>query len=284
MDSFFVILPSNVKNGGTISRYTTSLPYDLNLSGSWEVALTEMYMPHSWNNVDSTNDRFEYYEGERVEGMPINTPPAALVPDTSCYEVEDGIDDGNTIPTLMSHVEEGLHGNSTTSVRIPNGYYDTIKELLQAMHASLSPVAKHNIRFRFNRDRTVSVFTKRKAYLYLHSELAAMLGFTQLKLKGKVTGTYASDEKRGMYSGIVYSDIVLPQVVGNVQSSVLRFVPLDGKPGHLIVHRFETPDYLPLARGNISKIDIEIRTDHGEPIVFQYGKIMCKLHFRPCHR
>lgn len=276
MESFYVTLPSNVKNGGTLSRYTTPLPYTLLLPGRWEVALTEMYIPHAWHNVDSTNNVVGYYEGERESGMPIATPPAEEMNDVVRYH--SPLKDHETFTEMMTHTNKML---TLTRVKLPQGYYNTIQELLHAIHSSMSPLAQHNMGFKLNLDRTVTFNGKRNAYLQLNHDLAEMLGFKYNTLGGKITGEYASDEKRGLYSAVVYSDIILPQVVGDVQAPVLRFVPIDGKQGKLMVHRFPSPDYVPMARNTIDSIEIDIRTDHGAPIVFHYGKVLCKLHFRP---
>ena len=56
---FYLWLPSNssmdVFPSNTLSEYRVQLPQTIQLAGEWEVALTEIQYPHSWNNV---HDRF----------------------------------------------------------------------------------------------------------------------------------------------------------------------------------------------------------------------------------
>ena len=268
-----------MQDGGIISKYTTPLPHTVTLQGRWESALTEIFIPHAWNNVDESSNMFEYYEGEGGEGLPPTTPPAKFLPiGRGWYDV--GVDAG--FMGVLSHVTE--EERTMMQVRIPRGYYNTIQEVLHAIHDSMTELGRRNIHIVYNMDRTISINCVRKSFLQLSQPLADMLGFVERKIEGRVVGEYASDEKRGLYSALVYTDIILPQLIGNVQAQVLRFVPIDGKPGKLMVHRFPNPDYVPLARHSIDSIEIDIRTDHGAPLVFQYGKILCKLHFRPCRQ
>ena len=48
-------LPSNSSldkfPNNTLTEYRVGLPQTINLEGDWEVALTEVHYPQSWNNV-----------------------------------------------------------------------------------------------------------------------------------------------------------------------------------------------------------------------------------------
>ena len=52
---FYLHLPSNSSLDkfphNTLTEYRVSLPQTLNLTGKWEVVLTEINYAHSWNNV-----------------------------------------------------------------------------------------------------------------------------------------------------------------------------------------------------------------------------------------
>ncbi|MDI9312897.1 MAG: hypothetical protein QM535_21990, partial [Limnohabitans sp.] len=55
MNSFYVFLPSNVKdpfNKNTISNYVTNLSSTLRLDGDWEVALSEISFKKTWFNIE----------------------------------------------------------------------------------------------------------------------------------------------------------------------------------------------------------------------------------------
>jgi hypothetical protein len=295
MEPFYVTLPSNADSEGTISHYTTVLPYTLELHGKWEVALSEMYLPHSWYNVDSTNNLFEYYEGQSEKGLPSPTPPATHVStnNASNYNSEPTSESLFSPKANQMRASENVHvktythvGNQSrkmTQAVLPIGYYKTTVELLDAIHKSMTELGRENIKLKKNFDGTVTLKTLRNAYICFMPGLAQMLGFDEWDLMGTLVGKYPADVKNGLYSAMIYTDIILPQIVGNVQAQILRVVPIVGKPNDLMVYRFPNPDYVAVARTTINTIEICIRTDHGANLVFNSGKSMCKLHFKPVH-
>jgi len=52
-------------------------------------------------------------------------------------------------------------------------------------------------------------------------------------------------------------------------------------PRSLLHESYTTPHYVPVKRSNIDTIEIDIKTDSGEAIQFNSGKLLIKLHFRP---
>ena len=70
---FYLHLPSNASLdkflNNTLTEYRVSLPQTISLTGDWEVALTEIHYPHSWNNVQRNfRDRF-YLRDQELDGM-----------------------------------------------------------------------------------------------------------------------------------------------------------------------------------------------------------------------
>ncbi|GFS59558.1 uncharacterized protein TNIN_195711 [Trichonephila inaurata madagascariensis] len=67
--SFYVTLPSDSSMHffpeNKISHFKTQLPSPVYLNGEWEVGLSEIIYPHSWLNVNETNNYFRYnvYDG-----------------------------------------------------------------------------------------------------------------------------------------------------------------------------------------------------------------------------
>lgn len=67
---FYLHFPSNSSLDKfphiTLTEYRISLPQTLNLTGEWEVALTEIHYPHSWNNTQ----QFRFYvRNEKLHGI-----------------------------------------------------------------------------------------------------------------------------------------------------------------------------------------------------------------------
>jgi len=52
-NSSMVLFPDN-----TLSDYTTQLPHDFALVGSWEVAVSEIMYPNTWNNIADGRDYY----------------------------------------------------------------------------------------------------------------------------------------------------------------------------------------------------------------------------------
>ncbi|GFW98979.1 uncharacterized protein TNCV_1781981 [Trichonephila clavipes] len=66
--SFYVTLPSDSSMHffpeNKISHFKTQLPSPVCLNGEWEVGLSEIIYPHSWLNVNETNNYFLYKVGD----------------------------------------------------------------------------------------------------------------------------------------------------------------------------------------------------------------------------
>ena len=44
---------------------------------------------------------------------------------------------------------------------------------------------------------------------------------------------------------------------------------------------YDNPHYIPVLKSNFETIEIDIRSDTGESVLFNTGKVFIKLHFRP---
>ncbi|GFS94027.1 uncharacterized protein TNCV_2573581 [Trichonephila clavipes] len=82
--SFYVTLPSDSSMHffpeNKISHFKTQLPSPVCLNGEWEVGLSEIIYPHSWLNVNETNNYFLYKAGDG------NISSTVKRIDVGCYE------------------------------------------------------------------------------------------------------------------------------------------------------------------------------------------------------
>ncbi|GBM63967.1 hypothetical protein AVEN_85660-1 [Araneus ventricosus] len=66
--SFYVTLPSDSSQhffpDNKVSNYVTQLPSPIALQGEWEVSLAEIIYPHTWHNVNNTNNLFGFDLGD----------------------------------------------------------------------------------------------------------------------------------------------------------------------------------------------------------------------------
>ena len=111
-----------------------------------------------------------------------------------------------------------------------------------------------------------------------------MLGLTENEIEaGRVyRAPYQPDLTAGLTTLYIHCSIVEPQIVGNCRSELLRTIPINSTHafGDTIHELFTSPHYIGVLRRCFDQIQIEIRTDKGEPVPFEHGKVVVKLHFR----
>ena len=94
------------------------------------------------------------------------------------------------------------------------------------------------------------------------------------------TASGVCDLQRGFYSLFIYCDIVDPVVVGDVRVPLLRVVNIAGKEGAIISRMYQNIQYVPILRKQFDTIEIDIRSDFGQNVAFERGKVIVVLHFR----
>lgn len=112
--------------------------------------------------------------------------------------------------------------------------------------------------------------------------LGMLLGFDESVIDKGKEGAYPIDMNRGVYGLYIYTNIIMPQIVGDKFAPLLRVISnVDhNKSGQGIVKIFENPDYFPLTVNTIQSIEIDVRNDYGQRVKFQLGKTVVKLHFK----
>jgi hypothetical protein len=246
-NSFFVVLPSNASSkvfpNNSMSDYTTKLSQTIDLA-NYEVALTEIQYDNRWHNVD-------------VE------------------------------TTMYIKKFNGIRGTIT----IPPGVYTSVEEIVDYIHTSFDEMRiadtftieydSKSRKVTFKMYDTYDMFT-------LTDRLAAHLGFVEKKQFTKVdldSDTYTSDSytdiERGMTALFVYTNIIKPQIVGDVSVPLLRAVPIKEKQSHALrAEEFRHPMYFPTIHEVTDLIQILIKRDNGEAVPFKSGKVIATLHFR----
>lgn len=232
--SFYVTLPSDSSlqyfPENKISHFTTQLPTSIELKGEWEVGLSEIIYPHSWNNINDSNNLFSY---------------------------ED--DSGSVITKHISP-----------------GYYNT-SEIIRAITAQ-TPADKIHLKYN---EMTKKVKIQTLKGLSIHfGNLSPLLGFPQEKLTGMIKSPFVADPHVVYSFFYVYTDLVVPQIVGDVQAPLLRVVKVNGRNGEVISQHYDRPQYIPIMRHSLQTIDIELRLNSGGFVPFERGKVIIVLHFR----
>ena len=167
---------------------------------------------------------------------------------------------------------------------IPTGYYDSIPDLLKAISI---PDHQNKISFHYSKiSKRVRVKVKNKAKVILQDGLAQVLGFEPRVIAAptdsevSVESPYVADVNAPYDVLFLYSDIVEPQIVGDVLAPLLRIIKVTGQDGEVVLNKFDRPHYLPVSRKMIDTLEIVIRTRTGDLTPFERGRSYVKLHFR----
>ncbi|KAL3120164.1 hypothetical protein niasHT_008918 [Heterodera trifolii] len=82
------------------------------------------------------------------------------------------------------------------------------------------------------------------------------------------------DMSGGVSSFHVYTpDLIEPMMIGDVTAPVLRIVTIRGKPDQIVEEQFFAIQYHKILLKEVSEIQIEIRTNSGSLMPFQYGTL-----------
>lgn len=161
------------------------------------------------------------------------------------------------------------------------GYYDDLRQLLDAMNTAMTKQADttHDIRFFYDQTGKIK-FAAANVYSFsMGDELARLLGAPVDTPVRKVL--YSPDITGGFNSLYVYTDIIEHQLVGDTAAPLLRCVPVQGKTHDFITIIYDEPHYVPINKHHIETIHIEIKSDQNQTVPFRYGKVIVRLHIRP---
>jgi hypothetical protein len=95
-----------------------------------------------------------------------------------------------------------------------------------------------------------------------------------------IEATRAWDLNAGIHHLYVYCDVVESVSVGDTLAPLLRIVETKNPQLGYIHEIFNPPRYIPVQKKEFDTIEIYIRSDFGERVPFESGKVVCTLHFR----
>jgi len=261
---FYVTLPSNTHAEYRTGKYTVRLPHTLRLDGSWEVSLTEIWFPHSWNNIDATATPSDFNSDTENEititlknqkKLKVKLQPGYYeTPYQFIFAIKQDMD-----AALDQYRAEGSIYHSA------DGYGDDVDFTYDIVHKRIS------INLKFLMVEQI-IFSEKLQY---------MLGLAEPTIKTtQTTGKYPLDLRAGIDALYVYSNIIVPQIVGNVYRQLIRICDVTADHGDIVHQVFHSPNYLPVLVHELNTIDIIVGTDLGTVVPFLYGNVICKLHFR----
>lgn len=272
MRDFYMTLPSNSSMdyypNNKISSFTVQLPRYMSLEGDWEVALIEIQYPYAFINVSEGNNELEVVTKELT------------------HEWIDAVRNKKPVPKKLNHI--------TTARKIKSGFYAGIKNIIDAINATIGGICTTKDYFRYD-GRSHCVYTGDNKNLAagdkvivsckVKGQLALQMG---LENEHILPGAYAAGVVN-MTIGIpdkmlFYCDILEPQLFGDKWCKVLRSINTTPE-GELYFGKgstvcFNPPQYMAVQLKNFESVSIDIRDGQGQLVPFQSGTSSVKLHFK----
>lgn len=261
---FYLTLPSNTEKDGTASNFRVKLPNKIKLEGDWEVGLAEIIYPYSWYNISSR-------------------------------------DQNNMIYIKLSNVNGKKY--IFDKVYILPGYYESIFVLIKAINDAIKAKPIYNngekllVEYGYNestRKVFVTVDPNHVVFIMLSSRLREMFGFPEdnygYQRKSNHVYPHVSraikppDLSSHIETLYIYCDVIENQIVGSTLAPLLRIIDVNGNFGEIINKAFDNPHYVPLLTKDINFIEINIKNDMNDLIIYEFGKVIVKLHFRKSSR
>lgn len=271
-DQFHILLPSNSSMKyypeNTTTRFVTQLPQQIQLQGTWSVALTEIQIPLTFQHLPLENDT------ERTVTM--NTTPVSSL-------------STNELRTLTKP-------NSSESLIHP-GVYDNLQSLVKEVN-DLSCVQGH-LKFVIERGNFIAINRICTACpgvnhsIEMSKRLCKIFGFQSsdddsrailIGINVPVIGNVPAHLSNSLPNILmVYCDLCEPYLTGDVQTKLLRALSINIESysyGSIMSKSFSPPMYLPLLFNSFHSIEIDIRDPLGKPIPFDFGTATVVLHFK----
>jgi hypothetical protein len=276
---FFVTLPSNTHPNNKTGEFSVRLPNQLILNGRWEVGLTEILFPHSWDNLSTRIDTTDNMTDNQFFALLNNKFLLSCTIPAGYFSTVDELVEGINIAYSEAIDKISMHLNKS------NGEAESEVFALDENGSSDQIIRfKNAVKFRYDRvykKILVNYNQKIIKQLVLSKHLQYMLGFSeQFVMDSETMANYPTDLRGGLDTLYIYTNIVEPQIVGNTIVPLLRIVHIQGTHGEYIEKIFHSPHYIPVRTKEIDRIEIAVKSDSGIVIPFQFGKVICKLHFR----
>ena len=190
-----------------------------------------------------------------------------------------------TLQFQQNHVYYSTDGGKSfwSSAIVDYGYYTSMPELIESINTAMEKeLGNTNITFSLSpRTHKINVTMAKNHYIALYGQLSKMLGFEggDIKVRKSSESPCVSD-LHDIASIFVYCNIVQPQIIGNASVPLLRTIAVSGKSGDVITKTFNNIQYVPVQTKSFENIEILLRTDTGDPVPFERGKVIATQYFR----
>ena len=138
---FYLHLPSNSSlnkfPNNTLTEYRVGLPQTVSLTGDWEVGLTEIHYPDSWNNVQGNLQGRFYVRNQELDVM----WEALIVPPRHYSSIEANL---SIMKELVDNEKRFLYYTSNYANRKNGNFKSSNLILLSADYISGNPTNNKN--------------------------------------------------------------------------------------------------------------------------------------------
>ena len=286
-NSFHIVVTSDASTEqypeNKAASFKMQLPNQMHLSEDWEVAMTHIIYPHTWQNVQRNQVSYVLsYRGDSSWKLPIYLPSGTY------QKLED----------LVKGMVTGLH---SAFLDIQGKSRKTIHQIGGHECFYINPKAGHYYEFTLppgfqvklpknlaralgylnHEDRVPALYLIAvPTSVQLNEDQSVTLKATTITMKRNAELVWGMLSHHSFQSMYIYSDLIESLVVGDVQANLLRTIVPRGQPGDIIAEEIKIPTYHRLRTSIFSALEINIRGDTGQLISFASGVVRVTLHFR----
>ena len=248
-NSFYMVLTSDASltqyPENKAADFKMQLPSQLHLSEDWEVAMTRIIYPYTWQNVGENQLSYTLLCKTGPEPWKLNIPvPIGIY--RTVKDVIHGMTKGlhNRLRDIYLKSDKtitSLGGNECFYIyekaqdyfelKLPAGWYVILPKTLARALGYLNH--QYNIPQMYQIGGLVQQNDD-------HSVLLARTTTTLVRKDELVWGLLSRDAFQTIY---VYSDLIESQVVGDAQANLLRMLVPRGQPGNMITEEVKVPSY-----------------------------------------
>lgn len=186
-----------------------------------------------------------------------------------------------------AHVVITKKDNTETIVSIPDGYYDNLGELCETIN-QLLPSKLIQKAVKFIHDKYAQTVLLKISPQQFHQSIEKIDYSPSLDLilgdkTAEVAGSnvsYPNPKLPKLHNIMIYSDVVSSSIVGDVETNLLRCIPITGDHWSVQHNNFIKVQYLPVRTKKINQISVFLYTDYGERVPFSSGRTILTLDFR----
>jgi hypothetical protein len=306
--------PSNRPN-----NFELRLPSPISLTGDWEVALIDVHLP------SPGQPQFKIETALRVNVLTTTVPIygnlhliGTMLRQTLISS--HGSEPTYTVDTTMQFSDFFKHH----LVEVPIGNYNSRQEIGDTLAAAITSKlsadydkdAPYLFLYVYDDETQVGLYTTLTGLTVIlvldNPKLATLLGLEYRHVNARVYTDVAAlnytlhvvyfligvasteavlammeTERCSVDTLYIFSDIVKPQLVGEIEASLLGVVPMKQKQNQaeLRSFRFKTPMYLPISSLQFASVGVKLCTSRGKPFPFtaDASKVVCTLHVRRCN-